>query len=140
MTQRLLFLLALCFSNQCVHAQDRCFSYDEAGNRTARISCILPPIELVSNPNQVAPPVIELEEGKVLPTPNPSFGYFILRTDAYPPQAEISIYNSEAQLVQTRLLGDGYIDLSAQPSGMYFVNLTAPNMRPRTVKVQILKD
>jgi hypothetical protein len=41
MMLRLLLIGAFWFTNQSAFAQDRCFTYDAAGNRTARISCIL---------------------------------------------------------------------------------------------------
>jgi hypothetical protein len=41
MKKNLVFVLLL-IAAYAVGAQDRCFSYDAAGNRTARISCIIP--------------------------------------------------------------------------------------------------
>jgi Secretion system C-terminal sorting domain len=83
---------------------------------------------------------IVLETGEVLVYPNPSLGIFTVRADAYPPEADVVIFDANAREVTRRKLADGYFDLSAQPTGMYLLQLTHIGIRPRTLKLEIVKD
>jgi Secretion system C-terminal sorting domain len=122
------------------HAQNICFTYDAAGNRTTRVLCNVPPQALISSQQTVSPQVVLLEPGQVLLYPNPNHGVFQLRSNDYPPETEVIIFDANARVVQVRKLGDGVFDLSVQPPGIYILQLSHTGIRPKTVKIDIVKD
>jgi hypothetical protein len=134
------FLLLASYSITAQSAQSICFTYDAAGNRTTRVSCIEQGLLINNDQQLIQPELIQLEPGQVILFPNPSQGAFQLRSDTYPAKTEIVVYNANAREISRRELGDGYFDLSAQPSGMYFLQLSHTGIRPQTVKVEIVKD
>jgi Secretion system C-terminal sorting domain len=131
--------ILLCFAVSGIQAQSICFTYDAAGNRTLRTTCLPPIQELISSQQQTTVPVA-LEPGEVLVYPNPSTGTFTVRTEVYPAEAEAVIFSVNGNVVLRGKLGDGFFDLSAQPSGIYHLQITHPDHRQRTVKLEIVKD
>jgi hypothetical protein len=138
-----IYLLPLILAvTQTTQAQNACFNYDAAGNRIQRINsgtaCLAN--ELVSNPNNTPPAPLVLEKGAVLVYPNPSLGVFTVLTTDYPAEAETVVLNANGNEVLRRQLNDGVFDLSTQPDGVYYLKLTYPGVRPRTVKLVIVHD
>jgi hypothetical protein len=115
-----------------------CFNYDAAGNRTLATTCSAD-IGLQSSPQAPITPTA-LEPGEILVYPNPSTGIFIVRTDAFTPDTDAVIFDAGARVVFQGTLGDGMFDLSAQGTGTYLLRLTHNGKRPRTVKLELIKD
>jgi Secretion system C-terminal sorting domain len=118
-------------------AQSSCFTYDLAGNRISRAQCV---VLLQSSDSLVVTPLIALAEGVVLLYPNPNLGIFQVRTDEYPPEADVDIFDANARRVEQRKFGDGFFDISTQPPGLYLLRLSYDGIRPRTIKLEIVKD
>jgi carboxypeptidase T len=69
--------------------------------------------------------------------PNPAIDFFIF--DQSKLMMDIKIYDQFGQLVLHPAVGEGRIDVSALPSGMYFVTLYPSNSIPITQKISIIK-
>jgi hypothetical protein len=113
--------------------QTRCYSYDAAGNRTTRVSCIL----AIQNPeggNDIAPHalasisddlggtpsgikdrLIDGDISQLVVYPNPSSGVFVIDAP-YRKDVRISIYDSTGKSVWTRIGIPDQIDLMHWPT------------------------
>ena len=116
-------------------AQVPCFSYDAAGNRTARNSCASLAAPGTDEANEAAINVLGADGAPasaaaavqdatelldIRAVPNPGTGIFQVSGNAKP-DAEVRILDLNGRVVVQRLLGEGLFDLSTQPDGAYLL-------------------
>ncbi len=88
--------------------------------------------ESVSSPIQieVLPDNVSANEAlrprNILIAPNPSTGFIRFLTDIPLKDARLSVFNSQRQMVLTRILDQNETDLNALPPGIYLLDLETP--------------
>lgn len=124
-------------------AQTRCFTYDAAGNRTSRVSCILSiqqnddgevssqVVTSVANdvggsPSTVRDQLLSNDMSPLVIYPNPSSGLFHINA-TLDKNARLNIYDSNGNTVWTRESVPDQIDLMHLDNGTYYMVISEPN-------------
>ncbi len=124
-------------------AQVRCFTYDAAGNRTSRVSCILSiqqdddgelssqVVTSVANdvggsPSTVRDQLLSNDISPLVIYPNPSSGVFHIDA-TLDKDARLMIYDSNGNAVWTRESVPDQIDLMHLDNGTYYMVISEPN-------------
>jgi hypothetical protein len=55
--------------------------------------------------------------------PNPTNGHLQLLTQGFPAEAQVTVLQADGHLVLRQPLGSGQLDLSAMPTGLYFIRV-----------------
>jgi Secretion system C-terminal sorting domain len=155
MKQILSFLILLAFVQISSAQLTRCYSYDAAGNRTNRVSCV----QAIQNPNredELAPHAIssisadlgrtssgvrdQLFSGDIssmVVYPNPSSGVFHLN-DVFSIEAMLKVYDSAGKSVWSHDGIPDQIDLMHLANGTYYM-VISEGEKLRSAKVIISK-
>lgn len=137
----LFFLLGVALSG---FTQTRCFSYDAAGNRTSRISCVVA-IQGHDDEDEMAQNIVstvaddvggdqsivrsQLLENDISPLviyPNPSSGVFHIDA-TFEKDARLIIYDGNGKAVWTRDHIPYQIDLMHLDNGNYYMIISEPS-------------
>ena len=120
--KNLLLLLAILFATEFIQAQNiTCFDYDVAGNRVKRYQCCTN-CQVVGESQDRDDANSSKLEMKIIP--NPNSGLFTLASDNIPSDATVQIVDMNGRIVLNRQFNSGAFDVSALPSGIYFVRIT----------------
>jgi hypothetical protein len=125
-----LLIFVLIFENLSAQQNNRCYSYDNAGNRITKNVCyyfrVMP--DIAGTPETVPHNDADLRTSQdvgVNIVPNPSVGYFEIRTKGYSQKAQYCVLSPAGQkVVEGHFLPDAIIDLTHLPSGTYTIVLS----------------
>lgn len=147
---KLFNILMLCLWASTLPAQSLvCFSYDDAGNRVLRKTC-LPQISAsdgvdVGTPmaSQELLPVRERENSVAEPFdfllyPNPTSGIFQIELQGAE-KAMLRIFDQNARMLLERTVGNSQIDISDQPVGIYVLWIK-PEEGPAKSQIIVLES
>ena len=134
-----LFLISLLIKFMGVSAQCITFTYDAAGDRTARNICpqaLQGPSAQELSKSEV-PVQFTTNESDVLVFPNPTDGILEIRSDYFSSDSKILVTDILGRRFYSGKLSDNRIDLSRFQAGRYFVRIMEGE---RVRVVQVIKQ
>jgi hypothetical protein len=133
MKQLTLFLLILALKVSNINAQSyqRCYTYDNAGNRTQRACNFFRILDIkTQEATNVTPEMVEPRTNdnsitiNAVIKPNPSSGEIEILTKGFGPDASYTILSSEGRVLLSGpvVLGQK-VDVSHLPEGLYYIRI-----------------